>query len=59
MKTFEVDIIETLQTRVEIKANSLEEAVEKANDTYYEAENEDYILTADNSNVSAEFVGVE
>ena len=59
MALFEVDIIETLQTRVEIEADTLEDAVELANERYYAAEDDDYILTADNANVSVEFEGVE
>jgi len=56
MPKFEVDIIETLQMRVEVEADSLEDAVEKVRDDYYD---EVHILTADNSNVSADFEGVE
>ena len=56
MPKFEVDIIETLQMRVEVEANSLEDAIEQVRDDYYDGE---YILTADNSNVSTDFEGVE
>lgn len=56
MSKFEVDIIETLQMRVEVEADSLEDAVERVRDEYYD---EVHVLTADNSNVSADFEGVE
>lgn len=56
MPKFEVDIIETLQMRVEVEAESLEDAVEQVRDGYYD---EVYVLDADNSNVSADFEGVE
>ena len=56
MPKFEVDIIETLQMRVEVEANSLEDAIEQVRDDYYDGE---YILTADNSNISTDFEGVK
>lgn len=56
MKIFEVDIIETLQMRVEVEAETLEDAVEQVRDEYYD---EVHILTADNCNVSADFEGIE
>lgn len=56
MPSFEVDIIETLQMRVEVEADSLEDAIEKVRDDYYD---EVHILTADNSNVSVDFEGIE
>lgn len=56
MATFEVDIIETLQMRVEVEANSLDEAIDLVQEQYY---NEEHILTADNSNVSTDFEGVD
>lgn len=55
MAKFEVDIIETLQMRVEVEAETLKDAVELVRDGYYD---EEYVLDADNSNVSAEFEGV-
>lgn len=59
MPKFEVDIIETLQKRVEVEADNLEDAIELARDNYYDAEDDEYILTADNANVSVDFEGVE
>ena len=56
MPKFEVDIIETLQMRVEVEANSLEDAIEQVRDDYYD---EVHVLTADNSNVSVDFEEVE
>ena len=56
MPKFEVDIIETLQMRVEVEADSLEDAVEQVRDEYYD---EVHILTADNSNVSVDFEGID
>ena len=56
MPGFEVDIIETLQMRVEVEADTLEDAIESVSDSYYD---EEYILTADNSNVSVDFVEAE
>lgn len=55
MPKFEVDIIETLQKRVEVEADSMDDAVELVRDNYYDANDSEYILTADNSNVSVEF----
>lgn len=59
MKKFEVDIIETLQKRVQVEAENMDDAIELVRDTYYDAVDEDYILTADNSNVSVDFEEVE
>jgi len=59
MAIFEVDIIETLQKRVEVEAESMDDAIELVRDTYYAAEDSEYILTADNCNVSVDFVEVE
>lgn len=56
MGKFEVDIIETLQMRVEVEAESLEDAVDIVQDQYYD---EVHILTADNCNVSTDFEGVD
>lgn len=56
MTKFEVDIIETLQMRVEVEAESLEDAIDYVRDQYYD---EEYVLTADNSNVSTDFEGVK
>lgn len=56
MPKFEVDVIETLQMRVEVEADTLEDAVEQVRDEYYD---EAYILTADNSNVSVDFEGID
>lgn len=53
---YKIDIIETLQMRVEIEADNPTEALELAHSRYYD---EEYILDADNSNVSTEFVEVE
>lgn len=56
MPKFEVDIIETLQMRVEVEADSMEEAMEQVQTEYYD---EVHVLTADNSNVSVDFEEVE
>lgn len=56
MPKFEVDIIETLQMRVEVEADSMKEAIEQVQAEYYD---EVHVLTADNSNVSVDFEGVE
>ena len=44
MKTFEIEIIETLSTIVKVKADSIDEAVVKVKEKY---RNEEIILTAD------------
>lgn len=59
MPKFEVDIIETLQKRVEVEAETMDDAIELARDNYYDAMSDEYILTADNANVSVEFEEVE
>lgn len=56
MAQFEIDIIETLQRRVTVEAESAEEARELVEDLYYK---EEYLLDAENSNVSTEFTEVE
>lgn len=55
MGKFEVEITETLQKVVEVEADNSEDAVELVMDNYYHAEDSEYILTADNSNVQAQF----
>lgn len=59
MPKFEVDIIETLQKRVEVEAETMDDAIELVRDNYYDAMSDEYILTADNANVSVEFEEVE
>ena len=56
MPKFEIDIIETLQLRVEVEADSKEEAVGQVQTEYYDGV---HVLTADNSNVSVDFEEVE
>lgn len=55
MALFKVDIVETLQKQVEVEADTFDDALELVINNYYEAEDDDYILTADNSNVDVDF----
>lgn len=56
MSKFKVDVIETLQMRVEVEAKSLADAVEQVRDAYHDGT---YILDADNSDVSVDFQGLD
>lgn len=56
MAKFEVDIIETLQKRVEVEADTLEDAVDIVQEQY---SNEEIVLYPDECNISTDFVGVE
>lgn len=56
MPKFEVDITETLQMRVEVEAETMDDAVELVRDGYYDSE---HVLSADNSNAEVEFEAVK
>ena len=53
MNEYEIEIKETLTKKVIVQAKDINEAKNKAWDSYYAAE-DDYILTADNSVVEAD-----
>lgn len=58
MKTYEVTLIETLEKKVIVKAESISEARFIA-DKNYHATDDEYILSADNSTVFFEIGDVE